>query len=123
VALIEIGIALGIMGAVAGMAALTQLEMMTLIRLGGWFAVLGMALGIPTGLLYHVRLYSALRSRDVLPRDWYWRPVGYHRHLDDTDRTRVMPWFYLGAGGFLFIVLAVVILGFAAARIYFTDPA
>ena len=68
-----------------------------------------MALGLPTGLLYHVLLYRALRSRGVVPERWWLRPTSLHDDIPDEQRGRVLFWCALGAAGFLVIVLGLVV--------------
>jgi hypothetical protein len=43
----------------------------TLASAAGWLLAAGALLGIPTGVLYHLALYRALRGIDALPDDWF----------------------------------------------------
>jgi hypothetical protein len=88
----------------AGWAALL-FEWQVIAIAGAACAAFGLLLGVPTGLYYHVRLHGELGARGVLPARWWWNPVPYHRHLQNAERARVMPWFYAGAAGFMLIVL------------------
>ena len=90
----------------------------TLVLAGAGLIAIGFALGVPTGIYYHVALYRKLAPRDALPARWYWSPVRYHALLRDDERLSVLSWFYLGATGFLLIVTggAVMALGLAFAR-------
>ena len=63
----------------------------------------GLALGVPTGLYYHVLLRRELSARGALPKGWYWRPQKFHAELDRTARRRLTPWFVAGALGFALI--------------------
>jgi len=73
---------------------------------------LGFVLGMPAGLGYHVVLRRELLLVGALPRGWYWRPQKHHRLLDLPAQRRLRPWFVVGAGGFLLIVV-----GFALAAL------
>lgn len=68
----------------------------------GWIAAAGgLAVGVPTGLVYHVRLARALARRGRLPPRWWLRPTALHGALEPEDRRRVLPWCTAGAAGFL----------------------
>ena len=73
--------------------------------------VIGFALGLPTGVVYHVQLYKVLSPRDELPAGWFWSPIGFNRLLSAEDRSRVMPWCYMGGFGFVLIVLGLLGIG------------
>jgi hypothetical protein len=89
-----------------------------LLLFGGIRVVaLGFALGLPTGAIYHVALYRSLRRVHALPARWWWRPVSHHDLIPDADRARVLGWCYLGAAGFLVIVLGIAIAFAGALRI------
>ncbi len=76
-----------------------------LISAGFICAGLGMLFGVPAGFWYHLRLREALLRRPPLPDRWWLHPTRYHPDLDDSDRERVFPWFYLGAAGFMVSML------------------
>ena len=99
--------------AVAAMAAVALVPWAALVQAGALVAALGLALGVPGGLVYHLRLRAALLRRDALPRRWWVEPVRLHRHLSDAERRRVMPPFTLGAAGFVLTMLGcgLVLLG------------
>jgi hypothetical protein len=98
-------------GALLGSVALVALvPWVLLLEAGALLAAAGMAVGVPAGLLYHVRLRSELvRARALAPR-WWWTPIRQHRHLDDEALRRVLPSCLVGAAGF-----AVAALGCALA--------
>jgi len=102
-------IVLAIVVALAGGGLLAQVGALTLVWTGLSLVGAGMALGLPTGLLYHVLLYRALRSRGVVPERWWLRPTSLHDDIPDEQRGRVLFWCALGAAGFLVIVLGLVI--------------
>jgi len=84
-----------------------------LLQAGALVTALGLALGLPPGLVYHVRLRQALLRRGALPRRWWVEPARYHRELDAEGRGRVLPWFVAGGVGFVVVVLGcgLVLLG------------
>ena len=72
-----------------------------MIELGLWVLAVGILVGIPTGLWYHVILYRQLAPRTTLPPRWWRAPVGLHEQLTPGEFRRVRPWFLAGAVGFL----------------------
>ena len=78
----------------------------------------GIAVGVPTGFVYHVQLYRALRSRNRLARGWVWRPFQHHQHLDRRDKRRVMPWAIVGGVGFFIIVIGQALLAAGLINMY-----
>lgn len=83
----------------------------TLYYNGIWVTVLGFVVGVPTGFVYHVRLYQALHPRGELPRGWYWRPIRFNSRLRREERSSVMSWCYIGGFGFLIICVGVLMMG------------
>jgi hypothetical protein len=67
--------------------------------------VAGFAIGVPTGFIYHVRLYQTLHPRGELPKGWFWRPLQYNARLRPEERRRVLSWCYIGGAGFALICL------------------
>ena len=94
-------------------SAAPEMVLMSGLRLVGF----GFAFGVPTGLLYHVFLYHALRSADALPRGWWIRPTGLHHLIPPSDRFRVLGWCYAGALGFFVIVIGLPMVAIGAFRI------
>ena len=80
---------------------------------------IGMAIGVPTGAWYHVKLYTALRPRGALPQTWWLRPVALHDRLAPRERPEVLRWFYIGGVGFCVTALgcALVILAVVLAAL------
>lgn len=72
-----------------------------MIELGLWGLAVGLFVGIPTGLWYHVVLYRQLAPRMTLPPQWWRAPVELHVRLTPEEFRRVRPWFWAGAVGFL----------------------
>jgi hypothetical protein len=93
----------------------------SLVAAGAACAALGLLLGLPTGLLYHLRLRAALRARGELPGRWWLRPVALHGRLRSAERRGVLAWFYAGGAGFglallgcALVVAGVLLAGFRA---------
>lgn len=116
--MIEALLVLGTVGTVATVGLLGPW-----IPLTGWLwagaacTALGLGLGVPTGLLYHLRLRACLRARGELPPRWWLHPTDLHGRLHDEERDRVLRWFFAGGVGFVFAILgcALVVLGLAFA--------
>ena len=73
----------------------------TLLQLGALLAASGLLLGVPAGVLYHVRLRSALLRNRVLPKRWWVAPLSHHALLPEPELRNVMPACYVGATGFV----------------------
>ncbi len=83
----------------------------TLYYDGIWLVAAGLLLGVPTGFLYHVRLYQVLHPRGELPPRWYWRPLRFNSCLRPEERASVMAWCYVGGFGFLVICVGLLMMG------------
>ena len=85
---------------------------------GAACSALGLVFGLPAGIYYHIVLHRSLSPRGLLPPRWWWSPVRYHRHLAESERARVLKWFYAGGVGFALIVLGggVTLVGILLAR-------
>ena len=83
----------------------------TLYASGIWLTLAGFVVGVPTGFIYHVRLFQVLRPRGELPRGLYWRPLRFNACLPREERAGVMVWCYIGGLGFLVICLGLVLMG------------
>jgi hypothetical protein len=70
----------------------------------------GFALGVPTGVVYHILLRRALLEVDALPRDWYWRPISLHERVPPHRLPAILAWCYTGAFGFVVIVAGILVL-------------
>lgn len=95
---------LGLFGAVA------LIPWESLFRVGLVLALIGFAMGVPTGFIYHVLLFRALNPRAALPRGWIWSPFKLHDRLERKERFPVLLFCYVGAVGFFAIVLGQVLL-------------
>lgn len=107
--LIGIGLCVVLFG---GAFAVRSATMMQLLYSGSALVAGGLIFSMPFAVWYHVRLYRVLEPRGVLPR-WRWilNPTSYHSKLSEEESGTVLPWFYLGAFGWVVSVLGLVVLG------------
>jgi hypothetical protein len=82
-----------------------------IVLAGAACALVGLSVGLPTSLYYHLRLHRALYPRGMLPAGWWWSPMRYHELLLERERPVVMRWFYAGASSFGLIVLGCALTG------------
>jgi hypothetical protein len=108
----------------AALATVALVPWILLLQVGAAVAAAGMAIGVPAGLLYHLRLRDALVRAGHLPRHWWLSPVSHHHHLDGAGQGRIRPSFYLGAFGFLVTALGCVVtfLGVVGSFTAGADP-
>ena len=83
-------------------AAVPPSSLMTVAGLAA--LVLGLVIGVPTGLWYHVILYRFVSSKVPVPGDWWLSPSSLHRHLTDAEQRRIEPWYRVGGVGFVLSV-------------------
>lgn len=107
----ELGLVVAIMLGLVGLGALAQLPFELGLHWGLRLTALGLALGVPTGLVYHVQLARALGRRGALPSRWYWHPLALHPLLRPAERPGVLLWCGLGAAGFALTALGLAVLG------------
>jgi hypothetical protein len=83
------------------------------LGLGALLLAVGLLLGLPTGFLYHLRLFQALRPQGGMPRWWWLSPTRHNQRLREDARDDVLRWFRLGGLGFMLTVLGcgVILLG------------
>jgi hypothetical protein len=107
----------GLLAALVGGAALLAYTPWDWLFGGGLgLCLLGLAVGVPTGLWYHLRLYRAVRERGPLPARWWVRPDRLHGRLTEAERALVMRPFYFGAVGFVLSVLGCILVAYGAWR-------
>lgn len=82
----------------------------TLLALSAGLIAVGLAIGVPAGLIYHLLLARGLRAAGADARRWWLRPTGFHAALAPADVRRLLPWFRVGAAGFLVVVIGCVFL-------------
>jgi hypothetical protein len=115
--MVELGLVLGLLTAlIGGMALVAYAPWDWLFGGGVLFACVGLLVGVPTGLWYHVLLYRALRPRGALPRNWWLRPDRLHALLAEDQLRRVMRPFRWGAAGFVLSIVGCALLGYGAWR-------
>src|SRR5437763_747749 len=77
----------------------------TLLQAGAAAIAIGLAVGVPAGFYYHLRLYRILSQRLELPKTWWLFPDRLHAHLSESERKSIQPGYALGGAGF-FLFLA-----------------
>jgi len=112
----ELLIAVAILGALGLLAATFAVAPATLVVAGFWIAVAGLALGVPTGAVYHVALRNALLGAERLPARWWLQPTALHGEIPAAARGRVLAWCYAGALGFLVTVAGCALVAIATFR-------
>ena len=94
-----------VLGSLVGFCAIALITVLVtpqiMIERGLWVLAVGLLIGIPTGLWYHVVLYKQLAPRTTLPLRWWRAPVELHPLLSPQEFRRVRPWFVAGAAGFV----------------------
>ena len=115
----ELAIVLGPLLLLLGFALVAMLVPLPIIA-GAALSLMaiGLLVGVPSGLYYHVLLRRALLRRGALPRGWYWNPQQHHEDVAPGVVRTLMPWFVVGALGFGLIVLGFV-LSVAALLLWF----
>ena len=116
--MLEVLLVVGVLAALGGFGALFLVAWQTLVTVGAWLVAIGALVGVPTGLLYHIGLYRALRPHGLLPDDWYWRPITLHDRLKQPERRAVLTWCYIGAVGFFVIVAGLVCVAAGTLRLF-----
>lgn len=86
------------------------------ILVGGAIALGSLLVGAVAGLVYHVALHRSLAPRGALRRGWFWHPTDYHGELDASQRVRVLPWFVVGAAGFVGSIFGCLVVVTAVVR-------
>jgi len=94
-----------------------QIAPETLLFAGVWIGAAGFLVGLPAGALYHLLLYRSLGRIDALSARWWLHPTSLHDRIPESDRLRVLAWCYLGAGGFLVIVVGLGVTAAGALRL------
>ena len=87
----------------------------TLYYGGIWVTAAGFLVGVPTGMIYHLRLYQVLHPRGELPQGWYWRPLRFNSFLRREERAGVMTWCYIGGFGFAIICVGLLMMAAGVA--------
>lgn len=111
----ELGIVVAIIAVMCLASGMWLVPWETLYEAGMWVTAAGFALGVPAGVVYHVRLYRALRPRGELTPGWYWRPLRFNALLRAGERSGVMAWCYAGGLGFAIICIGLLMMGSGVA--------
>jgi hypothetical protein len=114
--MVEILLAAGFFALMGGGVVALGLPASTWIAAGVWLVGLGLALGLPTGLAYHVLLHRAVREVGGLPPGWWWNPTAYHDRIPARHRRRVLAWCGAGALGFVVVVAGCVVTAIGVLR-------
>ncbi len=94
-----------VLGTVVFLALVALLDFETLAVVGLIAAAVGLLMGTPTGLMYHVGLHRVLKARGTVPARWWMSPVRHHQGLSSDEIETFSLWFKLGAAGFLLAVV------------------
>jgi hypothetical protein len=112
---------LELFGVLAGVALLATLGLAlpllapgSVLGAGIALTLVGLAVGVPTSLVYHLRLRAALLARAALPPRWWIDPTALHGQLHAGERGRVLPWFAAGGASFAATVLGCVLVALGA---------
>jgi disulfide bond formation protein DsbB len=101
---------------VAALLAVMAIPAESGIIVGGAISLASLAIGAVAGLVYHVVLHRTLAPRGTLRRGWFWHPTDYHKDLDESQRVRVLPWFVVGAAGFVGSIFGCLVVVTAVVR-------
>lgn len=107
----ELGIVAAITGFMCVLSGIWFTSWEALYYNGIWVTAAGFLLGVPTGFIYHLRLYQVLNPRGDLPRGWIWRPLRFNACLKPAERAGVMFWCYTGGFGFVVICVGLLMMG------------
>jgi len=83
----------------AVLAALVLTPVAVAVIGGAALVVLGLGVGIPAGISYHVRLHRILSNKGALDRYWWVNPTGRHKLLEQGEMELFARPFYIGAAG------------------------
>ncbi len=90
-----------------------------LFVVGATMALVGLFGGGSAGIVYHLALRGALTRLRASKRGWLWSPVSCHRLLDEHGRSKVLPWFRVGAAGFFLCIAGMGMVAVAAVKATF----
>ncbi|MFV8754218.1 hypothetical protein ACNOYE_27050 [Nannocystaceae bacterium ST9] len=110
----EAAIALMIVLALLASAALPPAW---LLWVGVGLGTLGAGFGVPAGLVYHARLWRALRRHDKSTAGFWLNPMRLHDELPERELVGVRLWFAIGAIGFVATLLGALAVVVAVVRL------
>lgn len=101
------------MAGVLAMAVLAIAPWTYLVQGGAVVALMGLVVGLPTGLAYHVQLRRELARCGPLAARWWLHPTGQHGRLDEAGKEAIRRMFRLGGAGcgVVFLGCFVVVIG------------
>jgi hypothetical protein len=106
-------LALGLFMALALAAVIHAMASpLTLLGTGTSLVGVGLLVGLPAGLMYHVRLYQDLARRQAVVPKWFMHPTRLHPPKNSPQGRPVWRWFYVGAtsAGAIFVGCALALL-------------
>lgn len=86
------------------------------LAVGAALTLTGLVGGGSAGIVYHWLLRRTLVRLGESTRGWLWAPVSRHSALDDRGRREVLPYFRVGAAGFLVCLAGIGLLAVAVVR-------
>ena len=86
------------------------------VAIGCALALIGLLGGGSAGIVYHWLLRKALVRLGESTRGWVWAPVARHIVLDQRGRREVLPYFRVGAAGFLVCLAGIGVFAVALLR-------
>lgn len=115
--MIEAALASGVVFLLLGVGLMAQLSWDVLLYCGEITAALGLLLGVPPAVVYHVRLWQELTLAEVPTRGMIWNPIRFHDRVPWHRQNRYLPWFYAGGAGFVIVVLGLAFMGMAIVSV------
>ncbi len=89
---------LGVAGVIA-MMSLASMPWTILVQGGAILAALGLLVGLPTGIAYHVKLRRELERCGFAVAGWWLHPTSHHGYLDEAGRRAIGPMYRWGGTG------------------------
>jgi hypothetical protein len=115
--MIETALASGVVLLLLGIGLVSQLSWDVLLYSGEITSALGLLLGVPPAVVYHVRLWQELKLAKESTRGMIWNPIRFHDRVPWHRQNRFLPWFYAGGAGFVIVVLGLVLMGMAIVSV------
>jgi hypothetical protein len=97
--------------------ATAALPASVLLWVGAGVGTLGALFGVPAGLVYHARLWQALRRNGKSTAGIWLRPMRLHDQLPEHELGLVQLWFAVGAIGFMATILGAIGVVVAVVRL------